>query len=64
LTKLAGHLYAKLRKMFKKYFNYEDINLVKIIKDKVKDLKYLELPLDDYYIIIETDASKEGWVLY
>jgi ribonuclease HI len=34
--------------------------LVKIIKDKVKDLKSLELPLDGHYFIIETDASKEG----
>jgi hypothetical protein len=61
LAKLAGPLYAKLRKNSQKYFTSEDINLVKIIKDKVKDLKPLELPLDDHYFIIETDASKEGW---
>jgi hypothetical protein len=64
LVKLAGPLYAKLRKNSQKYFTSEDINLVKIIKDKVKDLKPLELPLDDHYFIIETDASKEGWALY
>jgi hypothetical protein len=32
LAKLAGHLYAKLRKNGQKYFNSEDIKLVKIIK--------------------------------
>jgi hypothetical protein len=61
LAKLAGPLYAKLRKNSQKYFNSEDIKLVKIINDKVKDLKPLELPLDDHYFIIETDAFKEGW---
>jgi hypothetical protein len=61
LTKLAGPLYAKLRKNDQKYFNSQDIKLVKIIKEKVKDLKPLELPLDNHYFVIETDASKEGW---
>jgi hypothetical protein len=61
LAKLAGPLYAKLRKNGQKYFNSEDIKVVKIIKDKVKHLKPLEFPLDDHYYIIETDASKEGW---
>jgi hypothetical protein len=60
LAKLARPLYAKLRKNGLKYFNSEDIKLVKIIKDKVNDLNPLELPLDDHYFIIETDASKEG----
>jgi hypothetical protein len=49
-----------VKKNGQKYFNSEDIKLVKIIKDKVKDLKPLELPLDDHYFIIEIDASKEG----
>ncbi|KAK1573522.1 hypothetical protein QYE76_017367, partial [Lolium multiflorum] len=61
LAKLAGPLYAKLRKNGQKYFNSEDIKLVKAIKEKVKYLKPLELPLDDNYLIIETDASQEGW---
>jgi hypothetical protein len=60
LVKLAGPLYVKLRKNGQKHFNSEDIKLVKIIKDKVKDLK----PLDDHYFIIETNVSKEGWVSY
>jgi hypothetical protein len=36
LAKLTGPLYAKLRYNGQKYFNFEDIKLVKIIKDKVK----------------------------
>jgi acetone carboxylase gamma subunit len=64
LAKFAGTLYTKLRKNGQKYFNSMDIKLVKIIKDKVKNLKPLELPLDNHYFILETDASKEGWVLY
>jgi acetone carboxylase gamma subunit len=60
LARLAGPLYAKLRKNGQKYFNSKDIKLVKIIKDKIKYLKPLELPLDDHYFIIETNAFKEG----
>jgi len=60
LAKLAGPLYAKLRKNGQKHFNSEDIKLVRTIKEKIKDLKLLELPLDDNYFIIETDASKLG----
>jgi hypothetical protein len=56
LTKLAGPLYAKLRKNDQNHFTSKDIKLVKIIKYKVKDLKLL----DDHYFIIETDASKKG----
>ncbi|KAG2657454.1 hypothetical protein PVAP13_1KG280231 [Panicum virgatum] len=61
LAKLAGPLYANLRKNGEKHFNSEDIRLVRVIKEKVKQLKPLELPLDDYYFIIETDASEIGW---
>ena len=61
LAKLAGPLYAKLRKNGQKYFNSEDIKLVRAIKEKVKNLKPLELPLDNNYFIIETDASQLGW---
>ena len=61
LAKLAGPLYAKLRKNGQKYFNSEDTKLVRLIKEKVKDLKPLELPLEDNYFIIETDASELGW---
>lgn len=61
LAILARPLYTKLGKNGQKYFNSEDIKLVKIMKDKVKNLKPLELPLDDNYFIIKTDASKLGW---
>ena len=61
LAKLAGPLYAKLRKNGQKYFNSEDIKLVRLIKEKVKELKPLELPLEESYFIIETDASQQGW---
>jgi len=61
LAKLAGPLYAKLRKNGQKHFNSEDIRLVRVIKEKVKELKPLELPLDGYYFIIEIDASEIGW---
>nr|ABG66247.1 retrotransposon protein, putative, Ty3-gypsy subclass [Oryza sativa Japonica Group] len=60
LAKLAGPLYAKLRKNGQKYFNSEDIKLVRLIKEKVKELKPLELPLEESYFIIETDASQQG----
>jgi hypothetical protein len=59
LAKLAVPLYAKLRKNGEKHFNFEDIKVVKIIKDKVKDLEPLELSLDEHYFIIEIDVSKE-----
>jgi hypothetical protein len=39
LVKLVGSLYAKLRKNGQKYFNSKDIKLVKIIEDKVKNIK-------------------------
>ena len=61
LANLAGPLYAKLRKNGQKYFKSEDIKLVKLIKEKVAKLNPLELPLDNNYSIIETDASLLGW---
>jgi hypothetical protein len=61
LAKIAGPLYAKLRKNRQKHFNTEDIKLVRNIKERVKDLKPLELPLDDNYFIIEIDVPELGW---
>lgn len=61
LAKLAGPLYAKLRKNGQKYFNSEDIKLVRLIKNKVTELKPLELPLDNKYSIIEINNSQLGW---
>ena len=39
----------------------KDIKLVKVIKETVKNIKSLELPLVTDYIIIEVDGCKEGW---
>jgi len=39
LAKLAGPLHAKLRKNGQKYFNSEDVKLVKEIKEKEKKTK-------------------------
>ena len=54
-------MFVKLRKNGQKYFNFEDVKLVKEIKEKVKNLKPLELPLDNNNFIIETNASISGW---
>ena len=61
LSKLVGPLYSKTTKNGQRYFNTEDIKLVKQIKEAVKNLKPLELPLSTDYIIIETDGCKTGW---
>ena len=61
LSKLVGPLYNKTTKNGQRYFNTEDIRLVKEIKKAVKNIKPLELPLVTDYIIIEIDGCKEGW---
>lgn len=61
LSKLAGPLYSKTRKNGQRFFNQEDIELVKIIKQKCKNLPDLNLPLDSDYLIVETDGSAKGW---
>ena len=61
LSKLVGPLYSKTTKSGQRHFNMEDIKLVKTIKEAVKNIKPLELPLVTDYIIIEVDGCKEGW---
>ena len=61
LSKLVGPLYSKTTKSGQRHFNIEDIKLVKTIKEAVKNIKPLELPLVTDYIIIEVDGCKEGW---
>ena len=56
-----GPLYSKTTKNGQRHFNQEDIKLVKVIKEAVKNIKSLELPLVTDYIIIEVDGCKEGW---
>ena len=61
LTQLAGPLYSKTKNRRQKYFNKEDIKLVQKIKEFVKNLPTLHLPLDSEYKIIQTDASQTEW---
>ena len=58
---MSQTIICEVKKNGQKYFNAEGIRLVRIIKEKVKELKPLELPLDDYYFIIEIEASEIGW---
>ena len=43
------------------YFNHEDIKLVQKIKELVKNLPTLHLPLENEYKIIQTDTSQTRW---
>ena len=61
LSQLAGPLYSKTKITGQKYFNQEDIKLVQKIKELVKNLPTLHLPLESEYKIIQTDASQIGW---
>lgn len=45
----------------KKKFNIKDIKLVQKIKEKIKDIPDLSVPLETDYLIIETVGSFEGW---
>ena len=61
LGKIAGPLYSKTGSKGQKHFNTEDIKLVQQIKDKVKNIPDLNIPLESDYLIIETDGSLKGW---
>ena len=61
LSQLAEPLYSKIKITGQKYFNQEDIKLVQKIKELVKNLPTLHLPLESEYKIIQTDASQTGW---
>ena len=60
-SQLAGPLYSKTKKTGQKYFNQEDIKLVQKIKELVKNLPTLHLPLENEYKTIQTEASQTGW---
>ena len=66
LGKIAGPLYSNTSITGQRYFNQEDIKLVQTLKEKIKNLPELALPLDTDYLIIETDGCSQGWgaVLY
>jgi len=61
LGKIAGPLYARTGSTGQKYFNTEDIKLVQKIKDRIKNIPDLYIPLETGYLVIETDGSLEGW---
>jgi len=61
LGKIAGPLYSKTGSKGQKHFNIEDIKLVQQIKEKVKNIPELSIPLETDYLIIETDGSFQGW---
>lgn len=60
LSKIVGPLYSKTSTKGQKYFNKQDIELVKLIKNIVKNLPDLRLPFDTNYLIIETDGCNLG----
>jgi hypothetical protein len=61
IGKVIGPLYSKTNLKGQKHFNIEDIKLVKKVKEMVKNLPLLRLPLDADYMIIESDGSDLGW---
>lgn len=63
LGKIAGPLYAKTGSKGQKHFNIEDIKLVQQIKEKVKNIPNLQIPLESDYLIVQTDGSKLGLVI-
>ena len=58
LSQLTRPLYSKTKNTGQKYFNKEDIKLVKKIKELVKNQPTLHLPLENEYKIIQTYASQ------
>ena len=60
-SRLTRLLYSKTKNMRQWYLNQEDIKLVHKIKELVKHLPTLYLPLESEYKIVQTDASQIGW---
>ncbi|KAH7674058.1 Ribonuclease H protein [Dioscorea alata] len=61
LSKLAGPLYNKTEQNGERKFNTEDIKLVQKLKQIVSNIKLLELPPPNSYLIIEIDGHIRGW---
>ena len=57
-SRLTGSLYSKTKNTGHKCFNHEDIKLIQKIKELVKHLPTLHLPLESKYKIIQTDVSQ------
>ena len=65
LSRLARPFYSKAKRTCQKYFNQEDIKLVRKIKKLIKYLSTLHLPLKSEYKIVQTDAiAKQGREVY
>ena len=54
-------IYSIKLKKGQKYFNKEDINLIKKLKTLVTKLPPLALPLINDYLVIETNGCSLGW---
>ena len=54
-------MFSKVGSKGHKYFNREDIKLVKSLKEIVTKLPPLDLPLINDYLIIEADRCSLGW---
>ena len=52
---------VKQKNIGQRHFNQEDIKLVHKIKELVKNLPTLHLPLESENKIIQTDVSQIGW---
>ena len=61
LGKYTTPLYNKTSLTGQRKFNSEDVKLVKEIKEKIKYLPELSLPLDSDYLVIECDGCELGW---
>lgn len=61
IRKVSGPLYNKTSIIGQKYFNQQDIALVKQIKIMVKMIPILTLPRNADYLVIKTDGCQSGW---
>ncbi|KAG6472423.1 hypothetical protein ZIOFF_069885 [Zingiber officinale] len=61
LGRLLGPLYAKTSPTGEKKMNSQDLELIRRIKKIIRELPDLSIPLEDCFIIIETDGCMEGW---
>ena len=64
LSRLVVPIYSKTKNKGQRYFNQEDIKLVQQIKELVKHLPTLHLPLESEYKIVQTNTSQTGWGIY
>lgn len=61
LSKLVGPINNKTKKNGSRNFDNEDIKIMIRIKEEIKKILKMEIPLDIDYLIIEIDGSLDGW---